>query len=137
MGLIAVDSSVLVAILKSEPEKDNFEDVLIDSQCVIGWPTAFETRIWTIRNLKGSEEGWLEKFLAGSSVTIASFDQPLEALAAKAFRQFGKGRHSAKLNFGDCMAYAVAKHFDAPLLFKGNDFQHTDVTVHADSIVTD
>ncbi len=53
-------------------------------------------------------------------------------IARQAYRDFGKGRHKAGLNFGDCFAYALAKELDEPLLFKGDDFRHTDVTVAAE-----
>ena len=63
----------------------------------------------------------------GYGIEILPFDADLSERAIAAYERFGKARHAAKLNFGDCMAYALAKSLDAPLLFKGNDFSQTDV----------
>jgi ribonuclease VapC len=60
----------------------------------------------------------------------------LEANIWSIRNNFGKGRHAAKLNYGDCMTYAVAMHYDVPLLFKGADFGRTDVKVHQASVIT-
>lgn len=60
-------------------------------------------------------------------LAVINFDEEMTLLAADAFMRFGKGQHPAKLNFGDCMAYAVAKAMDAPLLYKGEDFAKTDI----------
>ncbi|WP_342778693.1 type II toxin-antitoxin system VapC family toxin [Phreatobacter stygius] len=66
--------------------------------------------------------------IADFSVPFTSLDEPIARLAADAFERFGKAiGHPAKLNFGDCLAYATAMRLDAPLLFKGDDFRHTDV----------
>jgi ribonuclease VapC len=59
--------------------------------------------------------------------TIVAFDGQQAELARVAWRQYGKGRHPAKLNFGDCCSYAVAKYLNKPLLFKGDDFSKTDL----------
>lgn len=60
-------------------------------------------------------------------IDVVNFTDPLAILAVEAFDRYGKGRHKAGLNFGDCMAYALAKSLDAPLLFKGGDFALTDI----------
>lgn len=60
-------------------------------------------------------------------IEVVDFTDPLTTLAIDAFDRYGKGRHKASLNFGDCIAYALAKSLDAPLLFKGNDFALTDI----------
>lgn len=66
--------------------------------------------------------------IARSQITITPFTESLAELAAQAFLKFGKGcGHPAQLNFGDCMAYALAKSLDAPLLYKGDDFAKTDI----------
>lgn len=69
----------------------------------------------------------LKKFVEGNRLDVLSFDQQMTVRAQDAFLAFGKGRHPAKLNFGDCMAYALAKSQGVPLLFKGDDFALTDV----------
>lgn len=68
-----------------------------------------------------------ESFLAAQDVTVVPVPPEAAALAVEAYARFGKGRHKAGLNFGDCFAYACARHFDVPLLYKGDDFAHTDV----------
>lgn len=70
----------------------------------------------------------LDRLLAQYAITFIPLDEPIARLAADAFTRYGRGTgHPAALNFGDCIAYATAMHFGAPLLFKGDDFRHTDV----------
>ena len=71
----------------------------------------------------------LDTFLKIINPTIVAFDSEQSKLARTAWRKFGKGRHPAKLNFGDCCSYAVAKYLNKPLLFKGNDFSKTDLNL--------
>lgn len=71
----------------------------------------------------------LDNWLDAAGVAIVSFDEEQARLAAEAFERFGKGRHPAGLNYGDCFAYALAKSRACPLLFKGDDFTKTDVAV--------
>jgi ribonuclease VapC len=71
----------------------------------------------------------LDLLLAKLRVDIAAVTASQADIARKAFRRYGRGRHPANLNFGDCFAYALAKDKSAPLLFKGNDFRQTDVMV--------
>jgi ribonuclease VapC len=133
---MAIDSSVLVAILNEEPEAEAFLNAINMSERMIGWPTILETRIWTIRNRPEGLQPWLDGLLNSPITSVIDFNGALEALAAQAYAQFGKGRHPAKLNYGDCMAYAVARHQNLPLLFKGADFGLTDVKVHPHSVLT-
>jgi ribonuclease VapC len=94
---------------------------------VIGWPTVFECHqvLASIRERRGLDV--LDKILSAPQIEVAPFDGRAFRHAAAAFDRYGRGRHPAKLNFGDCMAYAVARVHDAPLLYKGNDFAMTDV----------
>lgn len=69
----------------------------------------------------------VEAFLSSMSITVMATPPRAAILALEAFDTFGKGRHHASLNFGDCMSYACARYYRAPLLFKGNDFIHTDI----------
>lgn len=135
MNSAAIDSSVLIAILNREPEADRFLDTLEKHHAIVGWPTLFETRIWIIRRNVRSQSYWLEAWLDSGSVETLAFDGELEALACDAYRRFGKGLHPAGLNFGDCMAYAVARKHNVPLLFKGGDFARTDIAAHPASTV--
>ena len=69
----------------------------------------------------------LDQLAMATGLDVVSFEATHIEAARDAFRRYGKGRHRASLNFGDCCAYALAKTLDAPLLFKGNDFAHTDI----------
>ena len=66
-------------------------------------------------------------FVAAQNITVVPIPPEAAAFAVEAYARFGKGRHKAGLNFGDCFAYACAQHFDVPLLYKGDDFAHTDI----------
>jgi ribonuclease VapC len=111
----AVDSSVLIATIKSEEDSALFLEPLLEGPAVIGWPTVLETRLWIIRH-GGREAGtWFGEWLSAAGTSVIPFEYAL--------------------NFGDCMSYSVAAHLDAPLLFKGSDFGKTDVRVHKASIV--
>ena len=125
--MIAVDTSAIIAILRGEPEGEAFSEILVRQSAVIGAPTKFEVLLVMAR-LYGSEGVQRATLFIGDlSLEILPWTNALADLAADALLRFGKGRHPAKLNFGDCMAYALAKSLDAPLLFKGDDFPRTDV----------
>lgn len=126
--MIVVDTSVLIAILKQEPEGETLLE-LIDSadHVVIGTPTFFEYLMVSTGSLGAEQESDARALLDELGVEIIAWTREHADFAMAAFVRFGKGRHSASLNFGDCMAYALAKALDAPLLFKGNDFAATDV----------
>lgn len=132
---VALDSSALVAILNAEPEEARFETVIDCAPLVIGWPTILETRIWCLRHSTLERQRWLDDLIGDPRTLAVPFDEALEQRAHQAYASFGKGRHPAKLNFGDCMAYAVARQYDLPLLFKGGDFGQTDVRVHPASVL--
>jgi len=126
--LIALDSSALVAIALQEPEARAFAELIAISDRVVGRPTILETHL-VLRDRAG-QPGLevLERILAKDTVTAVDFDEDHLRLARQAGDRYGRGRgHPARLNFGDCMAYAVAKAQNVPLVFKGEDFTHTDV----------
>lgn len=129
--MIAIDTSVLIATFTDEPDADLYRPVLAGAPCLIGTPTLFETHLV----LRGKQYPFtleaVELWLAEGNVTVVPFDRKLMELTRDAFDRFGRGRHAAGLNFGDCMAYAVARAHDVPLLFKGNDFSRTDVRLAA------
>jgi ribonuclease VapC len=125
--LIVVDSSALVAIAEGEPEAGRFAAILADTD--IAWlsPTNYvETAMVLIGRGLISNQARLDRFLADANVQVRH-DLALSEGAVQAFLRYGKGRHPARLNLGDCFAYALAKHLDAPLLYKGDDFALTDV----------
>ena len=131
---MAVDASALVAMLNLEAEARTFAHLLLTTPAIIGAPTLLEVRIWCLRRLHRSSDPALDAWLKRPSTRIVSFDADLERLAATAYDRFGKGRHSAALNYGDVMTYAVARHHDVPLLFKGGDFGKTDLKMHEASV---
>jgi ribonuclease VapC len=126
--LIVVDSSALIAIYFNEPEKASFAlaVVSVDAPC-IGAPNFLEASM--VAETRHGEAGCreLDRIAANLGLEIVPFDASHIQGARDALRRFGKGRHRASLNFGDCCAYALAKLRDVPLLFKGNDFALTDL----------
>ncbi|CAA2154984.1 Ribonuclease VapC42 [Methylobacterium brachiatum] len=124
---IALDTSAIFAILAFEPEAALFTALITRRQTLVGAPSLVEARL-VMERLSNEPEHDLRTFLDRAEAKIVSFDKIMFEAAAEAFHHFGKGRgHPAKLNFGDCLAYAVAKVHAVPLLFKGNDFIHTDL----------
>ena len=122
-----LDSSALVAILFREPEADAFVDrILVAAVKRISVATWVELMMVMARETDASMRD-AEAFLADAEVQVEPVTLEQGRLARQAFLDFGKGRHPAKLNFGDCFAYALAKETDEPLLFKGNDFALTDI----------
>jgi ribonuclease VapC len=133
--VIVLDSSVLVGIIKGEADAEALLDLLASEACTIGAPTLVETRAWCSVNLAARASGWLEDFVESDRGTVVPFSRQMADAAAEAFTRFGRGSgHPAKLNFGDCLAYAVSAVLRAPLLFKGGDFGLTDVMAHPASI---
>lgn len=126
--MIAVDASALIAIVFAEPEADHLLSVIQDNSCVVGVPTLLETTIVIDGSAMRDARDALADLLASLNLTKVPFDAVHALLAREAYARYGKGSgHPARLNFGDCMTYAVAKRDDLPLLFKGDDFVHTDL----------
>jgi len=125
---MVVDTSALVAILFGEPDAEMFASALeVASTRLISAVTRVELSC-VVEGRKG-EPGRqdLERLLAGVGCEIVSVTPGHAGIAIDAFRRFGKGRHRAGLNIGDCFSYALAAATDLPLLFKGDDFTHTDI----------
>ncbi len=126
--MIVVDTSALIAILFQEPDGDIYDDALFDArEARIGAPTLFEYLL-VVENKRGSVvRARARRLVEEHGIAVSPWDAEHVRLAEDAFVQFGKGRHSAKLNFGDCMSYALAKSLNAPLLYKGTEFGLTDI----------
>lgn len=124
--MIVVDSSAAFAILFEEPERDRFEAILSDGRIALPVSCLVETEIsWRRR---GRQAVYFDRFIVAFGFEILPSDALQAQIAVEADRRYGRGtRHPARLNFGDCLAYAAAMAHDAPLLFKGDDFIHTDV----------
>ena len=126
--MIALDTSALIAIVANEPEAEAFATIVAENDCLIGAPTQFEAAMVANREAGGDMYRDLLKILSWRNVAIVDFSARHAEIACRAFHHFGRGRgHRAALNHGDCMAYAVASLASAPLLFKGDDFPHTDI----------
>jgi ribonuclease VapC len=124
-----VDASAILAVLLREPEERHFVDVLTDSPSRAGLsPVNFlEVAIRVDRGDMPEASERLETILAHMNIEVAEITPEQAQLAREAYRRFGRGNHPAKLNLGDCFAYALAKARGEPLLYKGGDFRLTDV----------
>jgi ribonuclease VapC len=127
---MVVDSSILIAILLVEPEADDYAQRLIETDEIYLSAVSVVESSMVIEYKKGEQGAKLyDELLKIIMPTIVAFDNQQANLARTAWRQYGKGRHPAKLNFGDCCSYALAKYLNKPLLFKGDDFSKTDLTL--------
>ena len=127
--MIVVDTSALLAILNGEPERDRFLDILAnDDQPMVSAVTLYETMLVVGARRGPDNLDDLEQMLETAEAQIVPFDEDQARAAHSAYMRFGKGIHpTARLNLCDCVAYALAKHLNAPLLFKGLGFAATDV----------
>ena len=125
--MIVLDSSAIVAVILREADAPALEKILILEDCVVGAPTLVETRMVLEGRMSSGAADLLQSLVAERGIAIIPFDAAMYAAAAEAFARYGRGRHRAKLNFGDCLSYAVAAVMRLPLLFKGDDFVHTDI----------
>ena len=124
-----VDSSAILAILLREPERPAFEEA-IASAPVPRMSAASYLEAGIVIDAKGNPilSRMLDALLAGADIAIAPVTAEQAVIAREAYRDFGRGSgHPAGLNFGGCFSYALAKASGEPLLFKGEDFIHTDV----------
>jgi ribonuclease VapC len=123
-----LDTSAVSAIFFGEPEGDQFLQIIHEADfCRISAANFVELSI-VIEAQLGAEAGrQLDMFFRRGEIVIEAVTVEHAHLARQAFLDFGKGRHPAQLNFGDCFAYALAKATDEPLLFKGMDFSKTDI----------
>lgn len=128
VSTIAIDSSALVALAWREPEAAAIAEIIETSMCLTSAAALFETHI-VMRN-RGSSDPllFIEKLVTIPKLEIIPISLKHLHAARAAFDRFGKGQgHPAQLNFGDCLSYAMAKVAGVPLLFKGDDFRHTDI----------
>jgi ribonuclease VapC len=123
-----LDSSVVIALLRQEPEALRFSRAIESSQpCRISAASYLEAAIIIDRSDDAIASRRFEEFFRLSRTVVEVVTAKQAEIARQAYRDFGKGRHKAGLNFGDCFAYALSKELDEPLLFKGTDFKHTDI----------
>ncbi|WP_206795853.1 type II toxin-antitoxin system VapC family toxin [Amycolatopsis sp. MtRt-6] len=123
-----IDSSAIVAILRREPDHELLEERLAEANEVkIGAPTLVEVGVVLTAKLGGRGRLVLARFLQDNEIKTVPFTEKHAEAAIDAFSQYGKGRHPAKLNMGDCYSYATAKLAHEPLLCIGDDFPQTDL----------
>ncbi len=123
-----LDTSALAAIFFGEQEATLFTQLIHDSErCRISAPNFLELSIIIESQIGSDASRQLDAFFRRAGIVIEPFTVEQAYLARQAFLDFGKGRHTAGLNFGDCFSYALAKITGEPLLFKGEDFKKTDI----------
>jgi ribonuclease VapC len=126
---MVIDTSAVVAILLDEPERRRFGKAIErDPVRLMSAGTLVESSL--VMEVRRHDEGTLglDRLIRSAAVTIVPVDLEQAQVARTAFHRFGRGRHRAGLNLGDCFAYALAVTSGEPLLFKGDDFGHTDLT---------
>lgn len=123
-----IDTSAIISILAGEPDAAHFAQMIEqDPAPRIGAPALLEASIVLTRWFGDGAGAALDAFVRESGAEVVAFDLPQLRAAQSAYLRYGKGRHSAGLNFGDCMSYALAQVCDEELLFKGQDFNQTDI----------
>src|SRR6478736_1101205 len=125
---MVIDTSALVAMLTDEPDAELFEARVADDPVrTMSTASYLETAIVVESRFGESGGRELDLWLHRASVSLVAVDADQAEVARAAYRRYGKGRHRAGLNYGDCFSYALAKVSGQSLLFKGDDFGHTDV----------
>ena len=123
-----LDTSAVVAILLAEDDHASLLARLNEAEvCGVGAPTHVECHAVLLARLGFDPTGLLSRFLAEFAVVTIPFTDDHQREASSAYRRFGRGRHPAALNFGDCLSYATARVARRPLLCKGEDFTRTDL----------
>ncbi|HEY1337724.1 MAG TPA: type II toxin-antitoxin system VapC family toxin [Bryobacteraceae bacterium] len=127
---MVIDTSALLAILQGEPERRNFIEAIESADFArLSVASLVETSI-VIESRHGAEGlRDLDRFISRAGIELVPVDSEQGQVARSAFSRFGKGRHRADLNYGDCFSYAAAISLGEPLLCKGADFIHTDVVI--------
>jgi ribonuclease VapC len=125
---MVIDSSAIIAVLENEPSADQIAEAMHSAPAILlSAANLVETSI-VIERRNGDTGGReLDLLIYRTEMEIVPVDQDQAEIARTAWRRFGKGRHPAGLNYGDCFAYALAKSRQLPLLFVGRDFAQTDI----------
>ncbi len=123
-----LDTSAIVSIMFQERGfEDLLEKISLASRAGVGAPTLTETAIVLSSRRRKDARGLLSRFITESMISIVPFGDTHYGTAVEAWLRFGKGRHPAGLNFGDCLSYATARLAGQPLLCTGEDFSKTDI----------
>jgi ribonuclease VapC len=127
---MVIDTSAILAILQREPERRNFLEAIEAADSSRMSVASFVESSIVIESRYGAEGlRDLDRFISRASIELIPVDEQQGQLARSAFSRFGKGRHRAGLNYGDCFSYAAAISLGEPLLCKGDDFIHTDAPI--------
>jgi ribonuclease VapC len=125
---VIIDSSAMLAIFLQESDGRRYLRAVLDAETrrmsVSNW---LEATMVVDRRGNDLAVNWLEDFMRNAQIELVPVSISQASIARRAWRSFGRGVHPARLNYGDCFAYALAKETREPLLFKGNDFAQTDV----------
>jgi ribonuclease VapC len=125
---MVIDTSALLAILQDEPERRRFNEIIEAAETrVMSAATFVETSIIIESRYGAAGLRDLDALVTKASIELVAVDSEQAHIARAAFSQFGKGRHPAALNYGDCFSYALAKALGEPLLCKSGDFAQADV----------
>lgn len=124
---MVIDSSAFVAIVLKEEGFLTLLRRIADDPPMMSTPSLLEAHMVLSSHLKDETNVTIYRTISDFSIEVVDFTMDHAGIAREAFERFGKGRHRAGLNFGDCMSYALAKYYDVPLLFVGEDFKHTDI----------
>lgn len=130
MRRMVVDTSAILAVLFGEEDGDAILDRLLDAELVMSAATRVEAAHAVHRRLGPAAVAELDGFLVDLGVSVVAFDDEQARAAIAGLMAFGKGRHAppASLNLGDAFSYALAKSLDLPLIYKGRDFDCTDLS---------
>lgn len=131
MTHIAVDTSALMSILLGEDDAEHFERILFEHRGDVSMTAANLLETMIVVDARNPDTGTadLRALVDAFGIRIEPVAHDLIEAAFRGWRRFGRGRHPAGLNFGDCFSYALSKQAGAPLLFKGDDFTQTDVLI--------
>ncbi len=129
-----LDTSAVIAVLENEPQRDRFEKLIASNECEMSSVSYLEASIVLLQRRGEEALASLDTWLESAGIEIVPFDAVQARLARSAYVRYGKGRHPASLNFGDCATYALAAERGDALLFTGDDFARTDIERGHDAI---
>jgi ribonuclease VapC len=128
---VFIDASALCSILTNEDDAVDLGHRLRRAENRLISPLSIWETVLNVARIAARDPDWardiVEQFLADFQIRTVAIEPEMASIALDAYRRYGKGRHPAGLNFGDCFAYACARHHNVPLLYKGDDFSKTDV----------
>lgn len=126
---MVIDSSALLALFYDEPEGEEIKKKVESApRLIVSSVTLVESSVAVLRKLGEQSVTEFAAMIEALHLEVVAFDMEQARLAVEAYVRYGKGRHAARLNLGDCMVYALAKRLGEPLLFKGEDFSLTDIS---------